>query len=211
MAEVPTDSVPDPTDKRPPELPLLRFSLRQLFWFVTVLGILLAGIVASSPGITPLVLLLAALVVALHVGGTALGSRLRAHADQQRAWQMAHERPLGAGPAAHLSSTELSTTLPLYSRRSSLRGLPWLVVAGALVGICGGAVLLSATIGHRTSGVGIAVGAISLGIVGAWFAFLGGSFWGIVHHGWREAVSEQKKDESRRNIGSTEQGAGSGE
>jgi hypothetical protein len=42
------------------------------------------------------------------------------------------------------------------------------------------------------------VGSISLAVLGGWFAFLSGSFYGIFRHGLHEALTEQQSDETRR-------------
>jgi hypothetical protein len=79
--------------------------------------------------------------------------------------------------------------------------LPWLpriIVAGVIIGGILGACVLGATIGHRSTLAGVAVGSVSSGVVGGWIAFLGGSFYGIFRHGLRDAIAEQKKDEGRR-------------
>ena len=205
MARDATNPPPDPPDPlkplgaacQPPELPLPRFGLRQLLIFVALMCALMAAIFSNS-GPVAIVLLLASLVVSLHIASTALGSRLRAHANERQAWEASHGPPIGSGAAA---SAVLPAEAPLYGRRTSLRWLPLLVAAGALVGFCAGAVLLKVTIGRHTSTAGIALGAISLGVVGGWIAFLGTSFWTIMRRGWREAVAHQKQDEARRAAG----------
>jgi hypothetical protein len=183
-------------DALPPELPPLRFGLRQMFGIVAGICVLMAAMVSSS-STTSLVLLLAVVIVTAHVTGTAIGSRLRAHADHRRAWEASHAPTSATRPICPMPATTTSEP-PLYSRRASWHRLPLLVAGGALVGLLAGAVLLAETIGHRTSAAGIAVGAVSLGIVGGWCALLGGCFWSILRQGWREAVAQQKLDESRR-------------
>jgi hypothetical protein len=74
--------------------------------------------------------------------------------------------------------------------------LPRLILAGVLFGGVGGAILLVILIGPRTSLAGILVGAISLAVLGGWFSFLGGSFYGIFRHGLREALADQRRDEA---------------
>jgi hypothetical protein len=187
------------------DLPLFRFGLRQLFWFVAVVSTLLTAIVLSH-GVTALALVLAALVVAAHVFSTALGSRLRWHANQARASSL-EPGPTTGSTAAH---TQLhgASAVPLTSSAAqstwhvrggaSLPWLPTLIIAGVLTGGFAGSVLLTMTIGHRTSPAGILVGGVSLAVLGGWLAFLGGSFYGIVRHGVREAVSEHRNDEARR-------------
>ena len=70
---------------------------------------------------------------------------------------------------------------------------------GAMIasGIIGGAVL-GGTIGHRTSLEGIIVGAASFAVLGGWISFLGGNFYGVFRHGFREALAEERKNQSRQ-------------
>jgi hypothetical protein len=187
-------------DSPPPELPLFRFGLRHLFWFVTVVSVLFAIAVAISPGVAPLVLLIAATIVAAHVTGTSLATRLRAHADQVRDWEDAHRLENNDGPdaserACHLSTLPLPPTSPWHHRGgASLAQLPMLIVAGAIVGGCVGAAFLAVTVGHRTSAIGIAVGSVSLAVVGGWLAFVAGNFYAIFRDGLRDAMAQQKMD-----------------
>lgn len=183
-----------------PELPLFRFGLRNLFWFVAVVCTLLAGIVAAK-GLTAVVLLLAALVVMAHLAATAIGNRLRAHADDRQAWEAATN---SARPSDNFATRQLPDRAPAragprspWHERGSI-ALPWLsrlIIVAVAVGGLSGALLLRIAIGHRTSPAGIVVGAVSIAVLCGWFAFLAGSFYGIFRHGFREAVAEQKKDE----------------
>jgi hypothetical protein len=205
MAEPTNTTLPttDRPDVPPPVLPLFRFGLRHLFWFVTVVSVLFAAAVAISPGVAPLLLWITALIVAAHITGTALGSRLRAHADQVRDWEGAHPDARRSAPDAAERSCDLAAaTLPPPSpwhlhKSTALGWVPRLVVVGAVCGGCGGAAFLVLTIGHRTSPVGIAVGAVSLAVIGGWLAFVGGSFYAIFRHGLRDAMAHQRLDEAR--------------
>src|SRR4029077_18190019 len=80
--------------------------------------------------------------------------------------------PTDVSAALASKATEASHS-PLRTRGLAVRWLPLLVAAGAVVGGCIGAVLLELTIGSRTSSVGIAVGALSTAVLGAWCAFIG--------------------------------------
>jgi hypothetical protein len=188
---------------RPTDLPLFRFRLRQLFWFIAIVSTVLAAI-SSANGITALALLLATLVVTAHLFSTTLGHQLRWHADLAQRW---NEQPGVPHPTcAHWTAQAGdATALPVPRRspwhRRGSTSLPWLrrvVLAGILLGGVGGACVLAATIGHRTSPAGILVGSISLAVLGGWFAFLSGSFYGIFRHGLHEALTEQQNDETRR-------------
>jgi len=216
MANTPFSNPPDsdsalPASKPPTctqleEQPLLHFGLRQLFWFVAVVSVLLAGMSARG-GMTALALLLAALIVALHVASTMIGGRLRAQADERIARETGQvfsehiHRSAAEGVEGH-PHVELAPRSPWHGR--GVTPLPWLrpiIVAGVLIGGLGGAFFLTLTIGHRTSPAGIAVGAISLAVLGGWLGFLGSSFYGIARHGLREALAEQQKDEARHKPG----------
>src|SRR5437764_1417907 len=65
------------------EAPLFRFGLRQLFLFVAAVCALLTAM-ASSTGLTALVLLLASTIVVMHVFATALSTKLQSRTEQQR-------------------------------------------------------------------------------------------------------------------------------
>jgi hypothetical protein len=78
--------------------------------------------------------------------------------------------------------------------------LPKLIAAGAVVGGCGGALLLALAMGGRTSLAGVAVGSISFAVIGAWFGFVGGSFYAIFRHGLRDAIDRQAFEESRTEL-----------
>lgn len=174
------------------DLPLFRFGLRQLLFFVTAVSLLLAGIV-SSRGIAAAALLLATMVVVLHLFSTVLGTQLRSHAN----------RALADDARAHKANRSAKTHVSRPLSRSPWHGrgstpLPWLprlIVAISLFGGVLAALLLIATIGHRTSAAGIAVGSASIAVVSGWFAFLGGSFYGIVRHGLREAMANERRDQ----------------
>ncbi len=188
----------------PPEEPsLLRFGLRQLFWFVAVICVLLAGIAAGGAK-AGVALLMAALIVVLHVASTFIGGRLREQADRRVARETGqefaehvHRRVTGGvDPGPRI---ELAPSSPWHHRGAT--PLPWqrlVVIGGVVIGGIGGAVFLALTIGHRTSAGGIVVGAMSLAVLGGWIGFLGSSFYGIFRHGLRDALAEQRKDEARR-------------
>jgi len=189
-------------EPREPQLPVLRFSLRYLFWCVTAVCLLLTVLVSTShSGLTALALLLAVMVMLLHVSGTAIGTRLRAHADERRAWEAAQHDLAGHDSARIVASAprtgvnEPQSRSPWHEHGRPVERLRLCVVVGAVAGGALGMAILAATIGGRTTVAGMAVGAISLAVVGAWLAFLGASFWTILRKGWRDAVKEHGRDE----------------
>jgi hypothetical protein len=179
-----------------PARPVMRFSLRHLFWLVTGVCIFLAIFASFQEGsYGAIALLMTIAVVILHLLSTAVGNRLRAETDRQTGTF----QPLdGAGlTPAQLSQISLggcSSRSPLHTRGMALRWLPMLVVAGALLGGCLGALLLELTVGGHTTSIGVAVGALSSAVLGGWFAFLGGSFSAIIRQGWRDALADSKSN-----------------
>lgn len=189
----------------PAEVPLFRFRLRQLLLFVTVVCALL-GAMASTNGLTALLLWIAAAVVAMHVFATALGSRLRSETDAEQSQNAAipkigEVRAAEFERSARIAAIQSAPRSPWHGRGSTY--LPWLpriVVAAMVIGGLAGAVLLDIIIGHRTSPPGILVGAISCSVLCGWGSFLCGNFYGVFRHGFREALAEQRKDDAHTSL-----------
>jgi hypothetical protein len=204
-AEIHTDPRVEGFQAQSPALePLLRFGLRQLFIFVAAISALLAAI-ASTSGLTALVLMLAATIVVMHVFATAVGTKLQSRAEQERlrdlaAQQRANESiSVASERSAKLQAIRSAPRSPWHGRGCTY--LPWLsrLIAGAVaVGGLAGALLLGGMIGHRPSPEGIIVGAVSCAVLGGWIAFLCGNFYGVFRHGFREALAEQQKDQAHR-------------
>lgn len=194
-------ALPPPTAVEPcRESPLFRFRLRHLLFFVAVVSFLLAGLVTFQ-GIPAIAFLLAALVVAFHVFGNALGSKLRFHADRSASLPDMDQVPCRS-PTSRFSNPPPPTTRqvmppPWYGRgEGAVPWIPRLTVAAVFFGGCLGAVFLTLTVGDRTSAAGLAVGAVSLAAISGWFAFLGGNFYANVRRGLREALDEQRRDDA---------------
>lgn len=196
--------------KSPPALPVVRYGLRQLFCIVAALCLILAALAASPNGPAPLLMITAVLIVLAHVAGTAIGSRLRQHANDVRAWEAEHRNASCSATDATERSGSLDVAVlppvsPWYRRGGTALGwLPKMVAVGAILGGCSGiAVFASDTLSHRVPLAGILVGAVSFAILGAWLAFIGGSFYAIFRHGLREAMAHERHDQSRSTIGRT--------
>jgi hypothetical protein len=173
--------------ENPLESPLFRFRLRHLLLFVTGISLLLAGLVTLQ-GIPALAFLLAALVITFHVFSTALGSRLRSHADHEQSREFARPRQPLARP---------SMPPPWYGCEGNV--VPWiprLIATAVLFGGCLGAGLLSLTVGHRTSAAGLALGAVSVAAISGWIAFLLGNFCATFRRGLREALDNERNDQA---------------
>jgi hypothetical protein len=137
----------------------------------------------------------------MHVFATALGTQLQARGEAERLRQKAAQLsrddaiPSVFDNAAKLQAIRSVPRSPWHSRGCTyLPWLPRLVIGAMVLGGLSGAVLLSGTIGHRTSPGGIIVGAVSFAVLGGWVSFLVGNFYGVFRHGFREALAEQKKD-----------------
>ncbi len=202
MSTVPLSVGSDP--KNGDDLPLFRFGLRQLFLFVAAFCTLLAALVSAS-GLYALVVLLAVSVVVMHVFATGLGTRLQIRTEQEQFRRLTAD-PTGVQSSASASERSAKLESIRSAPRSPWHGrgctyLPWLpklvVSAMALAGLAG-SLVLSGLIGDRTSPAGIVVGAVSFAILGGWIAFLGGNFYGVFRHGFREALAEQQKDQQPR-------------
>jgi hypothetical protein len=166
-----------------------------MFWCVTGLCVLLGALVAVPIGLAAVALLLAVSVVVLHVLSTAIGTRLGEHANERRVWEANREpddRPLGALSAP--VSFEPQRRSPLHGRDQPLRRMRVCLTTGAALGGLLGVVVLSVTIGDRTTAAGIVVGAASMAVVGGWIAFVAASAWSIFRQGWRDAVAEERRE-----------------
>jgi hypothetical protein len=172
-----------------PQLPILRFGLRQFFWWVTAACVLLAVLVVMPRGMSLIALLLAIGVVTLHVLSTAIGTRLRDHADERRIWESG-QAP--AAPASPRADGPIRRS-PLHGREQPLRRMRICLTIGAITGGTLGMVALSILLAERTTIAGILVGAASMAVLGAWIAFLAASAWSIFRQGWRDAVNHDRR------------------
>src|SRR3954464_8195852 len=175
-------SVPAP---RNDDLPLFRFGLRQLFIFVAAVSTLLAAL-ASSAGVTGVIILLAVAIVAMHVFATALGTRLQTRTERERLrhqtalLQLNESSQRASEQSAKLQAIRSAPRSPWHGRGGTyLPWLPRLVIGAMVVGGFAGGLLLGDTISHHTSFGGIIVGAASFAILGGWISFLVGNFYGV--------------------------------
>lgn len=184
------------------DLPLFRFGLRQLLWFVAAISAVFTAL-ALTHGLTSLVILLAVIIVVAHVCATTLGNRLRARADRERIFESAdrlqiHSIATAAERSQRVAALQTEPRSPWHGRGTTV--LPWLrtiVVAAIGCGGVVGAAYLAIIIGYRTSPAGVIVGGLSVAVLFGWIAFLFGSFYGVFRHGFREAASDSLKDRRR--------------
>lgn len=181
-----------------PQLPVLRFGLKQFFWWISGVCLLLAIFVAIPTGLALIALVLAVGVVALHVLSTALGTRLRDHANQRRVWESGQQGQLEVYAAPSESMiVPVSRRSPLHGRDQPLRRLRIWLTAGAILGGLLGIIALTLLLGKRTSMAGILVGSASTAVVGAWIAFVISSAWSIFREGWHDALRDPNEPATR--------------
>lgn len=193
-----TGSVPTPERELAENLPLLRYRLRHLLYFISFMSLLMAAM-AVWDGLRALALLLATLVIAFHLLSTAIGTQLRAHTDRlhPRGPELhprsdaheIHDAPLPEAPP----SIQADCRSPWHQRSTPLPWrYGWIAVAAFLGGLAG-AILLSLSIGERTSLAGIVVGALSMAVISGWFAFVGYSFYTVFRHGVADAMANDAR------------------
>ena len=180
----------------PHEPQLLRFRLRQLFLIVTLLSVL-CGLLVTSEGPWPIVIGLGALLVAAHVLGVLIGTRLRDTSLEVRRWRAAQplldaDLPVASRQPVELHKLDLPPKTPLAGYASANLWITRLVVAGALSGGIVGGSVIALSAGARISWAGWSVGTISCAVLGAWLAFLASSFSAIARHAWRHANEHGK-------------------
>lgn len=174
----------------PPEPHLLRFGLRQLLAWGALLA-LLCGSLKLAAGAWPLVIGALALLVGAHVLGTLVGTRLRDTSSDVQRWRAAR---LGQPDAPVVGSLPLESVQPWLPPVTPLAQLPApsalpvrSLVGGWLGGATLGAAAIAGTLGGEVTWAGLAMGAVSCGILGAWLAFLASNFATIARHAWRHA------------------------
>ncbi len=199
----PMSKVPSQSDAAPPEVVPWRFSLRQMMVYVAILCVLLGMLAVVGTG-AALALVVVVLVVVAHVVGTSIGTKLRDGSSVRRRWErqnnLTPEDPLLA--ASHkpvtLAELNLPTEQHLSVRGPAISRLLWFVALGATIGAGLGSVGLGLLLWQRITWAGLVVGGVSAGILGAWFAFLASSFYGITRSAWRAAVEDHGEDRRRQ-------------
>jgi hypothetical protein len=172
-----------------PEPHLLKFRLRQMFLVVTLIC-LLSALVAITEGPWPWVVIISAMMVAAHVVGNLIGTRLRDTSQDVVRWRNSDPR---SGPDIPFTTptsevANLPAAEPNLARFGRLvHGFRWFLIGGAAVGLLLAGTVLNFTIGHRIGWAGWAVGTISGLVLGTWLAFLAVSFTTIARDAWQQA------------------------
>jgi hypothetical protein len=180
-------SPPDepPVAETPRLLEPPRFTLRALLGWVTALCALLALLVSLPRGLAWVAGGLAALIAA-HVLGNSLGTRLRAlgRGSQDR---MPPDRPIA--PASPIQSAPPLPVTRLGEKHRLSRTMPIATAAAATLGAVVGGLLL-AWFNHPQGTVpGMVLGGLSCGFLGGFAGFLASSFLEIFGRAWNEAAA----------------------
>ncbi len=183
-------STPFESSARLREPHLLKFRLRQMFLVVTLLSVL-SALVAMTNGPWQWLIVFTALMVAAHVLGNLIGTRLRDTSGEVIRWRSADSRQAPDHPHTTSPSDLASLPLPPNTNLANfgrlVRGLKWFLLGGLTLGFILGITVLALTIGHRIGWAGWVVGTISGAVLGTWLAFLAVSFTTIARDAWRQA------------------------
>jgi hypothetical protein len=180
---------------------LARFGLRQLFFFFS-LATIFAAVLARLGGVWPVLIGCVAALVAAHLLGTFLGTRLRDTSHEVTKWKARpgspdRDEPVATPQPVQVAALNLSAP-PLASHEIIGRRHRWWVAGGAIAGAVLGAAGIFSAAGDGVTAAGIALGSVSCGIIGAWAALLGANFYMIARHTLRQASNDLARDHSRR-------------
>lgn len=199
MSTVPKTAVTD--CEAPPVVPdrepnLMRFGLRQMFFFVSLATVLCAVLVTLG-GAWRMVAGSIIALVAAHVFGTFLGTRLRDTSRDVQQWKARpgsadRDEPIALPQPVHVAGLRLPSTTSLASHEKIGQWRHWLVGAGMTIGVSVGGAAISSATGDEVTWPGLALGAVSCGVIGAWLALLGVNFYVIARHTLREANRESE-------------------
>ena len=183
---------PHPHDDSARLLGRPQFSLRTLFLALTAACGLFAGM-ASVGALVWSMIVMFVLLVAAHVAGNAIGTRLRDGADSRRKSETYDFDPFDPDRLAARSRPKWQP--PPITRMQQFSPLGWKVfVTSASFSIVGGAIggmWLTVHYWHRISAPGIVLGTLASAVIGALAGFLLASFLAIVAESLKTASREQ--------------------
>lgn len=178
------------------DLPMLRFSLRQLLMSFVVASAFFAVLAASSL-LTATLIVFGATVVGAHVFATVVGTRLQALTNSANPFK--DDPPKTAAAEKDVAQRFLDPKpLPAPLRSpwhvsggTNLPGLRNFVAGAAILGGVVGTSCLAIMASNGVSPIGIAVTGCSIAVLCGWFAFLIGNFYCVFWHGFRHAAVQQ--------------------
>jgi len=192
MANISEQHGHDAAPGSPREPQLFRFGLRRLFFFVSGATAFIA-LLASCEGVWPWVILFSATLVAAHVLGNAVGTRLRDSSRDVQIWKAGRpsrdrDEPVATRQPVPWAELSLPVGTPLALHGTSSWRRNGAVAAGAVLGLALGASGIHLSVGDDVTWIGLAVGSISCAVMGGWFALLATNFCVILRHAWRHAA-----------------------
>ena len=171
----------EPVD-RPNALGPPRFTLRTMLLAVTALGCLF-GVMTALGSLWSIAILFFGCLVAGHVIGNSVGTRLRDGAPRHERFTPA---PFGERVGAAYSSTAQGSGL---SRRGRLSRITLVMTfGGAVAGAFLGTGL--AAIYPEAGAPAVALGVVSSAVLGGFVGFLASSFLSVTLKAWREALAQ---------------------
>lgn len=187
-----TSAQPPPTEREPN---LLRFGLRPWFYFISA-AVIFCALLARLDGVGPFVVGSVVLLIAAHVFGTFLGTRLRDTSHEVVRWKARAgssdaDAPLVVAQPVSLAEMGLPRVTSLADRTNDAWRTRWALGLGAVGGLLLGWWGIRELAGPAVSWPGRAFGAVSCGVIGAWAALLIVSFWAIIREAWRQASREE--------------------
>jgi hypothetical protein len=185
--------VPNPPVEHEPNL--LRFGLRQWFYFISGI-VVLCALFASLEGKGAIVLASVVALIVAHVFGTFLGTRLRDTSGEVVRWKARPgsadaDQPVSLPQPVSLADVRLPETTSLAGHSDGSRRSRWALGFGALVGFGLGAWGIHELAGSTVTWSGLAFGAVSCGVMGAWIVLLVSNFWAIARQALRHASREE--------------------
>lgn len=170
---------------------LLRYDLRQ--WFLFVSGIvILTAVMAQLDRLAALAVAGLVALIAAHVFGAVVGTRLRDTSGEVTRWRGRvgspdRDDPIALPQPVAVNMLHLPETTPLATSGPGAWWNRWAIAGGGAVGVAMGAAALQASGSPDITRLGLLVGSVSCGVIGAWVTLLTSNFWSIVRQAWRHA------------------------
>jgi hypothetical protein len=180
---------------------LVRFGLRQLFVSFSAAVVLIA-LVTRMGGVWPIIAASVSLLVAAHVLGTFVGTRLRDTSAEVTRWKarpgsLDPDYPVATVPPVSLADLALAAP-PLASYERIGRWRNWFIAAGTMAGAGIGAVAINGAAGEDLTWPGLGLGAVSCAVIGTWISLLGVNFYAIARHTLQQANCDLAQDQAGR-------------
>ena len=175
-----SDHAPPPADDSGSALKPPQFTLRMLLVAITIAGGLFA-VLAAIGAVWSVAVLFLLLLIAAHVIGNSMGTRLRDSSSRQI---VANQAPATSRPAA-----DFATTPRRLAERNRLHWITAVIAtSGALAGGYFGGSALAASY-PTASNAALTLGVVSSGVLGGFLGFVVSSFVSVARQAWHDAQS----------------------